>query len=187
MKKAVFIDRDGTFIEDVGYLKMLEDLRFTPRAVNALQIFTQLGYLNIVITNQSAVARGILSPKELNKIHQKMKNLTKDEGGIIDDIFYCPHLSEGRISPYNVECECRKPKTGLVIEAAQKHNLNLEECIIVGDKKSDLELAKNAGIRGVLVLTGYGTQTKNEWEGEIESYPTLYHFASKLNELAVNS
>jgi D,D-heptose 1,7-bisphosphate phosphatase len=185
MKKAIFIDRDGTFIEDVGYLKMLEDLKFTPRAVNALQIFTQLGYLNILITNQSAVARGILSPKELNKIHQKLRNVTKDEGGIIDDIFYCPHLSEGRIAPYNIDCECRKPKTGLLMEAVQKHKLNLEECIMVGDKKSDLDLAKNAGIRGVLVLTGYGMQTKNESEGEVECYPTLYHFASKLNELAV--
>jgi D,D-heptose 1,7-bisphosphate phosphatase len=187
MKKAIFIDRDGTFIEDVGYLKMLEDLRFIPRAVNALQIFHQLGYLNIVITNQSAVARGILSPKELNKIHQKMKTLTKDEGGIIDDIFYCPHLPEGRISPYNVECECRKPKTGLLMEAVQKHKLNLEECIVVGDKKSDLELARNAGIRGILVLTGYGMKAQNEFEGEVESYPTLYDFACKLSELAVNS
>jgi D-glycero-D-manno-heptose 1,7-bisphosphate phosphatase len=187
MNKAIFIDRDGTFIEDVGYLKMLEDLRFTPRAVNALQIFHELGYLNIVITNQSAVARGILSPKELNKIHQKMKNLTKDEGGIIDDIFYCPHLLEGRIAPYNIDCECRKPKIGLLMEAVQKHKLNLEECVMVGDKKSDLELAKNAGIRGILVLTGYGMQTKNEWEGEVESYPTLYDFASKLNELTVRS
>lgn len=187
MKKAIFIDRDGTFIEDVGYLKMLEDLRFTPRAVNALQIFHELGYMNIVITNQSAVARGILSPKELNKIHQKLKSVTKDEGGIIDDIFYCPHLSEGRIAPYNIDCECRKPKTGLVMEAVQKHKLNLEECIMVGDKKSDLDLAKNAGIRGVLVLTGYGAQTKNECEDDVESYPTLYDFASRLNELAVKS
>jgi D,D-heptose 1,7-bisphosphate phosphatase len=187
MNKAIFIDRDGTFIEDVGYLKMLEDLRFTPRAVNALQIFHELGYLNIVITNQSAVARGILSPKELNKIHLKMKNLTKDEGGIIDDIFYCPHLLEGRIAPYNIDCDCRKPKTGLLMEAVQKHKLNLAECIMVGDKKSDLELAKNAGIRGILVLTGYGMQTKNELEDEVESYPTLYHFASKLNEAVVKS
>ena len=73
------------------------------------------------------------------------------------------------------------------MEAVQKHKLNLEECIMVGDKKSDLDLAKNAGIRGVLVLTGYGMQTKNEWEDELESYPTLYDFASKLNEIAVKS
>jgi len=187
MKKAIFIDRDGTLIEDVGYLKMLEDLRFTPRAVNALQIFHRLGYLNIVITNQSAVARGILSPKELNKIHQKMKSLAKEEGGNVDDIFYCPHFSEGRIAPYNVECECRKPKTGMLMQAAEKHHLNLEECIVVGDKTSDLDLARNAGVRGILVLTGYGMQTKNEWQRDVESYPTLYDFACKLGELVVNS
>jgi D-glycero-D-manno-heptose 1,7-bisphosphate phosphatase len=180
MRKAIFIDRDGTLIEEVGYLKMLEDLRFTTRAVNALELFHQRGFLNIVITNQSAIARGILSPKELNKIHQKMKLLAKEEGGIIDDIFYCPHLPEGRVAPYNVECECRKPKPGMIQQAAEKHHLNLSECILVGDKPSDLQLAQEAGIRGVLVLTGYGKTTRQEFQDDIETYETLYDFATKL-------
>ncbi len=180
MTKAIFIDRDGTLIQEVGYLKMLEDLRFTPRAVNALEIFHQHGFMNIVITNQSAIARGILSPKELNKIHQKMKLLAKEEGAIIDDIFYCPHLPEGRVAPFNVECECRKPKPGMILEAAQKHHLDLQECIVVGDKLSDLQLAEQAGVRGVLVLTGYGNETRKELQNEIESYATLYDFAMKL-------
>ena len=180
MTKAIFIDRDGTLIQEVGYLKMLEDLRFTPRAINALEIFHQHGFMNIVITNQSAIARGILSPKELNKIHQKMKLLAKEEGAIIDDIFYCPHLPEGRVAPFNVECECRKPKPGMILEAAQKHHLDLQECIVVGDKLSDLQLAEQAGVRGVLVLTGYGNETRKELQNEIESYATLYDFAMKL-------
>lgn len=180
MAKAIFIDRDGTLIEEVGYLKMLEDLRFTPRAVNALELFHQRGFINIVITNQSAIARGILSPKELNKIHQKMKLLAKEEGGIIDDIFYCPHFAEGRIAPYNVECECRKPKPGMILQAAQKHRLDLQECIVVGDKVSDMQLAEQAEIRGVLVLTGYGKEAQKELQNQIESYETLYDFAMKL-------
>jgi D-glycero-D-manno-heptose 1,7-bisphosphate phosphatase len=180
MRKAIFIDRDGTLIEEVGYLKMLEDLRFTPRAINALQIFHQHGFMNIVITNQSAIARGILSPKELNKIHQKMKLLAKEEGGIIDDIFYCPHLPGGRVAPFNIECECRKPRPGMILEAANKHHLNLQECILIGDKPSDLQLAELAGIRGVLVLTGYGKQTQKELQNEIQAYATLYDFAMTL-------
>ncbi|HJZ11067.1 MAG TPA: HAD-IIIA family hydrolase, partial [Acidobacteriota bacterium] len=112
MKKAIFIDRDGTLIEETGYLKMLQDILFTSKAIAALQIFRELGYLNIVITNQSAVARGILSPKELHKIHVRLKALAKQEGATIDDIFFCPHLPPpaGRVAPYNIECDCRKPK-----------------------------------------------------------------------------
>jgi D-glycero-D-manno-heptose 1,7-bisphosphate phosphatase len=179
MKSAIFIDRDGTLIEEVGYLKMLEDLRFTYRAVQALEIFHKLGFLNILITNQSAIARGILSPKELSKIHQKLKLLAKEEGGPIDDIFYCPHYPEGRIPPYNTECDCRKPKPGMIFQAKEKHRLDLSRCILIGDKPSDLELARNAGVRGVLVLTGYGNQTR-QLESDVESYPNLYEFARVL-------
>jgi D-glycero-D-manno-heptose 1,7-bisphosphate phosphatase len=136
--------------------------------------------MNIVITNQSAIARGILSPKELNKIHQRMKLLAKEEGGIIDDIFYCPHLPEGRVAPFNIECECRKPKPGMILDAANKHQLNLQECILIGDKPSDLQLAEQAGIRGVLVLTGYGKQTQKELQNDAPAYPTLYDFALSL-------
>lgn len=180
--KAVFIDRDGTLVEEVGYLKMLEDLRFTPRATSALRIFSGLGFLNIVITNQSAVARGILSPKELNKIHNKMRDLAAQEDAHIDHVYYCPHYPEGRMEPYNVECDCRKPKPGMIFQAREKYGLDLQQCIIVGDKGSDLELAQNSGVRPVLVLTGYGSATKNEWPHPVESYPTLYDFALSLKE-----
>ena len=140
MKKAIFIDRDGTLIHEVGYLKMLEDLRFTPKAIDALRIFHQLGFLNIVITNQSAVARGLLSPKELRKIHTKLKTLAKDEEAIIDNIFHCPHFVEGRMAPFNVECECRKPKPGMILQAAKKHRIDLQQSYMVGDKASDLQI-----------------------------------------------
>ncbi len=181
-QKAIFIDRDGTLIEEVGYLKMMEDLRFTPRATEAMRIFHSLGFLNIVITNQSAVARGMLSPKDLNKIHHKLKDLASQEDSRIDDIFFCPHLPEGRMPPYNTDCECRKPKPGMILQAQQKHHLDLPQCILVGDKISDLQLAQNAVVRAVLVLTGYGKQTQNDWGAPVETYPNLYQFALKLNE-----
>ncbi len=182
MKKAILMDRDGTLIQEAGYLKMLEDLRFTDKATEALKLFHQLGFLNIVITNQSAVARGILSPKELNKIHHRLKELAAAEEAVIDDIFYCPHYPEGRIPPYNIDCDCRKPKSGLIWQARDKHQLDLQQCVVVGDKASDLELAANAGVRGVLVLTGYGTQTRKEWSGAVEVFSSLFHFAKDLAE-----
>jgi D,D-heptose 1,7-bisphosphate phosphatase len=180
MNKAIFIDRDGTLIHEVGYLKMMEDLRFTPRATEALRLFQQAGFLNIVITNQSAVARGLLSPKNLKKIHLKLKALAAEEQAKIDDILFCPHFADGRVAPYNIECECRKPKTGMILQAVEKHDLNIQDCIVVGDKVSDLELAKNSGIRGVLVLTGYGMQTREESKDAVECFPNLYEFARSL-------
>jgi D,D-heptose 1,7-bisphosphate phosphatase len=180
MKKAVFLDRDGTLIEEVGYLRMLEDLRFTPRAAEALRIFHDHGYLNIVITNQSAVARGLLSPKALNKIHNRLKGMAKDEDAIIDDVFFCPHFPEGRVAPYNVECDCRKPKSGMLHQAAAKHHIDLQQSILIGDKRSDLQLGQNAGIRTVLVLTGYGQETKEAWTEPVMVFPNLYEFAKTL-------
>lgn len=180
LKKAIILDRDGTLVEEVGYLKMIEDMRFTTRATDALRIFHDLGFLNIVVTNQSAVARGLLSPKELAKIHRRMKELAADEGAVIDAIFYCPHYLEGRIAPYNVECDCRKPKPGLVLRAQQKLKLDLSQCYLVGDKPSDLELARNAGVRPVLVLTGYGKRTREEWTEAVDVFSNLFEFAQSL-------
>lgn len=184
MKKAIFIDRDGTLIQEVGYLKMLEDLRFTFKATEALKLFHELGYLNVVITNQSAIARGILSEQELKRIHHKLKSLAQEEGAHIDDIFYCPHLADGRVSPYNIECECRKPKPGLILHAAEKRHLDLTQCRLVGDKLSDLELGRNAGVQTALVLTGYGAQTQNQLTEPVPSFRNLFEFAQSLkNEL----
>jgi histidinol-phosphate phosphatase family protein len=180
MNKAIFIDRDGTLIEEVGYLRMMEDLRFTPRAAEALGKFHANGFLNIVITNQSAVARGLLSPKALHKIHLRLKNMAKDEDAIIDDIFVCPHFPEGRVAPYNVECECRKPKIGLIQQAVEKYKIDLQQSILIGDKTTDLELGRNAGLRTILVLTGYGKQTKDSWPDPVEVFPNLYEFSKSI-------
>jgi D-glycero-D-manno-heptose 1,7-bisphosphate phosphatase len=180
MKKAIFIDRDGTLIQEVSYLRMMEDMRFTPRAAEALRTFQELDYLNIVITNQSAVARGLLSPRNVQKIHQKLKLMAKDEDALIHDIFYCPHFPGGRIAEYAVECDCRKPHPGLIRQAATKHRIDLQQSILIGDKTSDLELGQNAGVRAVLVLTGSGLQTKDAWQKPVESYANLYEFSKHL-------
>ena len=180
MKKAIFVHRDGSLIQEVSYLRMMEDLRFTTRAAEALRIFAELGYLNIVITNQSAVARGLLSPKLLNKIHQKLKAMAKDEDAIIHDIFSCPHFEGGRVSPFNVECDCRIPKPGLLQQAIEKHQIDLEQSILIGDRPAVLELGRSAALRTVLVLTGNGSATKTEWPEPIESHANLFEFAKSL-------
>jgi D-glycero-D-manno-heptose 1,7-bisphosphate phosphatase len=180
MNKAIFLDRDGTLIEEVGYLRMMEDLRFTPRATEALRKFQAKGFLNIVITNQSAVARGLLSPKALHKIHTRLKNMAKEEDAIIHDIFFCPHFPEGRVAPYNIECECRKPKIGMIQQAVAKHDIDLQQSILIGDKTTDLELGRNAGLRTILVLTGYGKQTKESWPETMEVFPNLYEFSKNM-------
>ena len=182
MKKAIFLDRDGTLVEEVGYLKMIEDMRFTPKALEALKIFHDLGFLNIVITNQSAVARGLLSPKELKKIHKRLGELAAEEGAVVDAYYHCPHLPEGRMAPYNVDCDCRKPKPGMILQAQQKYQLDLAQCYLVGDKSSDLETAKNAGVHPVLVETGYGAQTKASWTESVTVYANLFEFARALGQ-----
>jgi D,D-heptose 1,7-bisphosphate phosphatase len=174
-------------IEEVGYLKLLEDIRFTPKGIEALKSFHELGFLNLIITNQSAIARGMLSPAKLKKIHSRLKELAAEENTKIDDIFFCPHFASGRIAEYAIECDCRKPKPGLVIQAQEKYGLQLEDCYLVGDKPTDLELAKNSGVRGVLVLTGFGKQTKEEWTGDEAVFPNLYEFALSLRKSARNS
>lgn len=184
MKKAIIVDRDGTLIEEVGYLKMIEDMRFTARATDALRIFHDLGYLNIVVTNQSAIARGLLSPKELSKIHRRLKEFAAEEGAVVDAIFHCPHFPGGRMAPYNVDCDCRKPRTGMIRQAVEKFKLDLAQCWLVGDKPSDLELAANAGIRPVLVLTGYGKKTRQEWSRPVEVFANLFEFALSLKAAA---
>jgi D-glycero-D-manno-heptose 1,7-bisphosphate phosphatase len=182
LNKAIFIDRDGTLVQEVGYLKMLEDLRFTFRAPEALRIFKELGYLNVVVTNQSAIARGILSPKELKKIHQKMTVLASEEGAVIDEIFVCPHFLEGRVQPYNIDCDCRKPKPGMILEAKRKKDLDLSQCYLVGDKMSDMQMAQNAGVKAVLVLTGYGANTRSVLDLPAEVFPNLHAFAVDLQK-----
>ena len=177
VKKAIFIHRDGTLIQEVGYLRMMEDLRFTARAAEALRTFSQHGYLNIVITNQSAIARGLLSPKAVGKIHQKLKAMAKDEDAIIHDVFVCPHFPDGRVAPYNMECECRIPKPGLLEQAAVKHHLDLQQCILIGDRPEVLELGKRAGVRTVLVLTGSGQKTNQESAEPVESHANLFEFS----------
>lgn len=149
MHKAVFLDRDGVINKEVGYLDNPGKFEFLPRAIQALKKLSDSEYKIVVVTNQSGVARGYFTKEILGRIHDKMRDLLKVEGVSIDGIYYCPHhLDEG--------CSCRKPETGLIIKASKELDIELNGSFFIGDTTVDILTGKNAGLKTILVETGYG-------------------------------
>ncbi|MBN1633828.1 MAG: HAD family hydrolase [Ignavibacteria bacterium] len=180
--KAIFLDRDGTINEEVDYLLRKEDIKLIDGTIDALDIFKKLGFLNIIITNQSAVARGFLTIHKLDSIHKEMVHLLQKDGiNLIDDIFYSPYHIDGIIPEFKKNSGDRKPGTGLIEKAQKKYNIDLKNSFLIGDSLSDMKCALNAGLKSVLVLTGYGQKTLKECEKENLE---LYHAAVNLLDAA---
>ncbi|MGN1381094.1 MAG: HAD-IIIA family hydrolase [Bacilli bacterium] len=181
-QKAIFLDRDGTINEYVGFLRKEEDFRLIPGVSEAIKIINNSGYLAIVVTNQPVIARGEVTEEGLEEIHKKMETLLGLDGAYIDDIYYCPHHPdkgfEGEIPELKIECDCRKPKTGMLEKAAREHNIDLSSSIMIGDSTLDIKMAENAGMQSVLLKTGQ----KGE-DGKYDVSPTL--IAEDLND-AIN-
>ena len=156
MKRAVFLDRDGVLIEQVHHLHRALDVRLLPGAAEALRALREGGYLAIVVTNQSAVARGLCSELELAGIHQRLAALLREQGAALDDLFYCPHHPTEGEGALRIDCACRKPAPGMLLEAQRRHELDLGASWLVGDKGSDVEAAHRAGCKAILVSTGHG-------------------------------
>lgn len=145
---AVFLDRDGTLIEEVNYLSRVEDLRLFPFTGEAVKLLKESGFLVIVITNQSGIGRGIYTEASMHSIHAQMQ---AELAGAIDGFYFCPHLPcDG--------CSCRKPNPGMIDAARVDFEIDMANSWIVGDKKIDVETGHRAGLRNALVLTGYGQQ-----------------------------
>ena len=178
-QKAIFLDRDGTINEYVGFLRKEEDFRLIPGVSEAIKKINNSGYLAIVVTNQPVIARGEVTEEGLEEIHKKMETLLGLDGAYIDDIYYCPHHPdkgfEGEIPELKIECDCRKPKTGMLEKAAREHNIDLSSSIMIGDSTLDIKMAENAGMQSVLLTTGQ----KGE-DGKYEVSPTL--IAENLND-----
>jgi D-glycero-D-manno-heptose 1,7-bisphosphate phosphatase len=156
MKPAVFLDRDGTLIEEVNYLSRVEDLRLFPYTRRAVNILKDNGFLIIVITNQSGIGRGIFDEISMRSIHDEIQT---ELGGAIDGFYFCPHLPcDG--------CDCRKPGLGMIMAASADFEIDIENSWVIGDKKIDVETGQRAKMRTALVLTGYGMQHKNSIERE---------------------
>ena len=157
--RAVFIDRDGTLNEDIGYVSTPDELILYPWAAEAVRQINRSQFKAIVITNQSGIARGMYSEKTLDAIHNRMIKELAVEGAFIDAVYYCPHHPDFGDAAYRQMCHCRKPDTGMLDEAARDHNINLKASYVIGDKASDIMLAENTGAISALVLTGYGKET----------------------------
>lgn len=156
-RAGVFVDRDGTLIREAHYLHRLEDMEIFPCAAEAIRLLNRSGRLVVVVTNQSGVARGILSEGGVRCIHTALETQLADLGARIDGFYYCPHLPGAPVEEYNRECECRKPNPGMVFAAAKDLNIDLSRSYLVGDKQTDVDTARRAACGSILVRTGYGT------------------------------
>lgn len=177
-QRAIFLDRDGTMNVSKGFISNADDLELIPGTIEAVKAINKSGALAIVITNQPVIARGECSFDELHNIHNKLKTLLGEKGAFVDDIFYCPHHPdkgfEGEVPELKFDCECRKPKTGMIDEAVKKYNIDLSKSYMVGDSTMDLELARNAGVKSVLVDTGFaGNDGKYDRSCDIEAKDLL--------------
>lgn len=150
-QKAIFIDRDGTINKYVGFLRNIDDFELIEGVFDAIKLINQSGYLAIVVTNQPVIARGEVSWDELHEIHRKMETLLGKDGAYIDGMYICPHHPdkgfEGERPEYKIDCYCRKPKPGLLLQAAKDFNIDLSESYMIGDSNRDVEAGENAGVK----------------------------------------
>jgi D-glycero-D-manno-heptose 1,7-bisphosphate phosphatase len=166
VKPAIFIDRDGTLSHEVGYVNHPSRFRLFPFAIDAVRCVNRAGWLAVVVTNQAGVARGYFPESLLDVVHGALHAALAEGGARLDGLYYCPHHPSAGAPPYRRDCDCRKPKPGLIQRAARDLDVDLARSWVIGDRPADLELAWAVGAHGALVLTGYG-------RGELE-----YHAAS---------
>jgi histidinol-phosphate phosphatase family protein len=155
VNRVVFIDRDGTIIEDKDFIKSPDEIEFIPGSIEALRILKKMGYKIIVISNQSGIGRGILTEKMVKEVNDSFIRQLREKGTSIDALYYCPHHPEDG-------CNCRKPETGMIRRAVAEHKLYLKEAVVIGDKLSDIEMGRRIGAKSILVLTGYGKKEREK-------------------------
>jgi D-glycero-D-manno-heptose 1,7-bisphosphate phosphatase len=160
-RRAVFLDRDGTIAEEVGYLNHLSRFRVFPFAGPAIRRLNEAGLAVIVVTNQSGVARGFFPEELIHQVHRRMQEELAAHGARVDAIYYCPHTAQD-------QCDCRKPRPGMLERAAREHGLELAGSFLVSDRYADIAMAQQVGCRGILVLTGYG---RGEYEWNRQRWP----------------
>lgn len=183
MSKAIFLDRDGTLNKEVNYLRRIEDIKILPGVKEALIKFRQSGFLNIIITNQSGIARGYLTENDLKNIHSEFRKLLRNESeDLIDEIYYSPYHTDGIIEKYSIQSKDRKPETGMILKARERFNIDLKESYFIGDSFTDMQCAENAGLKKILVKTGYG---ETDYEKCRESDIKIDYYADDLSDAAM--
>jgi len=166
--RAVFMDRDGTVCEEVGYLDSVKQMRLIPRSAAAIKLLNHRGFKAVVVTNQSGVARGIFPEARLEELHAEMNRLLREAGAYLDAIYYCPHHPTEGLPPYLRECNCRKPAPGLLLEAAAHLNIDLPSSYMIGDHLSDIECGQRVGAETILLLTGHGRDSLSKIESNLK-------------------
>lgn len=151
MNKAVFLDRDGTINVETGYLYKIDEFEFLPRALEGMKMLYDVGFLLIIVTNQSGIARGLYSEKDFIKLTEHVNERCKEYGIQITDTFYCPHFPYSKIEKYRKECNCRKPKIGMFMRAVNMYDIDLSSSYAIGDKMRDLSICKDSKCQGFLI------------------------------------
>ena len=177
-QKAIFLDRDGTINKHVGFLRDIDEFELLDGVAEAIKTINESGYLAIVVTNQPVIARGEVTFEELDEIHNKMETLLGLEGAYLDGIYYCPHHPdkgfEGEIPELKIECDCRKPKPGMLLKAVEDFNINLEASFMIGDRENDVKAGNAADCKSVLI----GNDESNKY-GQIDTVNSLNEFVEK--------
>lgn len=159
LRPVVFLDRDGTLNEEIGYIRDVSKLVLIAGAAEAIKQLNTAGVATVLVTNQTGAARGYYEEDHILQLNKRLVSLLEAAGAYLDAVYYCPHLPEGVVEPYAKICVCRKPGSGMVLSAYEEHpNLDRSRSYVVGDKSTDVELAQNCGAKGVLVTTGYGKE-----------------------------
>lgn len=171
---AIFLDRDGTLIEEVGYIDTPGKIKMIPDADAAIRLLKEIGYQTIIVSNQSGVARGYFDESTVQSINRRVLDLFAAEEARIDAVYYCPHHPKADDQNYGRDCECRKPKPGMFLKAAEEHNIDLSKSIMIGDKHTDVQAGKNLRMFSILLLTGFGKGELEKMKKEgMENVPDL--------------
>ncbi len=186
-RKAVFLDRDGTIIKQVELMHSVEELHLLPGAAKAIGALNKLGFLVVVVTNQPVVARGIISPEEIDNIHAVLIERLGGKGAKIDEVYFCPHHPEATMPEYRLRCRCRKPEPGMILQGLKKLNINPKKSFMVGDALIDVVAGKKAGLKTILVKSGPGHARLDEKYKDIKPDFTVKNLLQVAKVIADNS
>lgn len=156
MRPCVFLDRDGTLLDEGGYIDRVERIRMLPFAIDAVRLLNRAGFLAVVVSNQAGIAHGHFTEDFLGQVHGLLASRFAAGGARIDAFYYCPHLADARVEAYRQACDCRKPKPGLILRAAGEMGIDLARSYMIGDQWADVGAGRAAGVFTILVRTGYG-------------------------------
>jgi D-glycero-D-manno-heptose 1,7-bisphosphate phosphatase len=180
-KGAVFLDRDGTLIEEVGYLDRPERLELYPWTIDAIRALNRVGLVTVLVSNQSGVARGFFTEAVVDQIHRRLADRLGEGGARLDAYYHCPHHPHGTIPGYARACACRKPGRGLVDRAVEEFGIDPARSYTVGDRWVDIALARAVGARGILVRTGYGVSSERSAPSSLSADAVVDNLAGAVS------